>query len=1035
MLRALIAFATRKPWFVAALTLAMAGYAARVASKAKLDVFPDFGPPQVEIQTEAPGLTPEQVEILVTRPVENAVAGAGGIASVRSETILGLSVVTVVFAEGQDIYRAQQLIAQRLAAVASQLPATAKAPKLSPLTSATMDLLKIGIVSDRLGPRELRSFADWTLRPRLLAAKGVARATVFGGEVRQYQVLVRPERLEAFDLSVADVTAAARAATAVRGAGYVETANQRILVESEGQALTVERLAEAAVARPGGGAVRLGDVASVVEGPALAAGDALIQARPGVLVTMATQLGENTLDATHAVEAALDELRPAMTAMGITLYDRLHRPASFIEVALANMMRSLRAGALLVVAVLILFLFNLRAALISLTAIPLSLLAALMALDQTGATINTMSLGGLVIALGEVVDDAIIDVENIHRRLRLNQSSASPLPAADVILAASLEVRGSVVYATVVVILVFLPVIAMGGLAGKFFAPLGIAYCLAVLASLAVALVATPALATLAIGGHPGSDREPWLQRSLKQAYAAALRPLLRWPWFSLIAAMAAVAAAAALIPTFGGEFLPPFREGHFVVQLAAAPGTSLPEMRRQCERISAAILKDSRVSTVETQIGRAELGEDTWPPNRAEMHVELRRDPHLDEEAFEGDLRALVSGFPGLAVEVLTFLGDRISETLTGETAQVAVSVFGPDLDVLDAKAAEIQRILQATPGAADVRLPAPPGAPRMQVRLRPERLREFGYTAAEVLEVIETAFAGQVAAQVYKSDQAIDVAVILDPRDRLDPAQIGRLRTPAAAGARMPLATLADIDLVEGRDIIRHERARRRQTVTCNAEGRDLESFVADARRRVEGGVSLPNGYYFSWGGPADQATAARRDLWSRGALAGAGVVLCLFLAVRRGRLVCLVLANLPFALVGGVAAVALSGGVLSLGSLVGFVTLFGISARNSIMLVSHLDHLVRVEGLPWDKAAVVRGASERLGPILMTALVTGLGLLPLALDSGKAGREIEGPMALVILGGLVSSTALNLLVLPPLAWRFGRFGAIRPQAPKTR
>jgi CzcA family heavy metal efflux pump len=1026
MLSALVSLSIRFRGVVIALACLLVGYGIHVTRHAKLDVLPDFFPPQVVVQTESPGLSPEQVEQLVTRPVENAINGAGGIESIRSESIQGLSIITVIFKEGSDIHQARTSLAERLIETSGRLPQGVKAPKMTPLTSATMDLLKIGLLSTNRTPMELRSFADWTVRPRLLAVPGVAKVSVFGGEVRQLQIRLRSDRLAALNVSISDVVQAARSATGIRGAGFVETANQRILLQTEGQSLTPEALGEVIVPVNAGRPIRLADVAEIAEGSEIKFGDALVQGKPGVLLTLSSQYGANTLETTYAIEAALKELEGAMTAQGITIYDRLHRPATFIETALANVRSSLWIGSLCVGVVLFLFLLNVRTAFISLTAIPLSLLTAIILLDRFGVTINTLTLGGLAIALGEVVDDAVIDIENIFRRLRENDQKPVRVARWRVILQASLEVRTAVVYATFVVALVFLPVITLSGLQGKFFAPLGVAYILAILASLLVALTVTPALSAVLFGaGVPVKERHGLLTW-IRPVYERLVRLGANAHWLLIGLVVVLCVWAGILTRKFGGEFLPDFREGHLVVQTSTVPGTSLAENLRLGRRISEALLANPNVATVEEQIGRAEAGEDPWGPHRAEFHVELKRGLAAEEEEeTQKDIRQMLAGFPGVTSEVLTFLGDRIGETITGETAAVVVSVYGADLDELDHKAQQVFGVLNTISGKADVRLKNPPGAPRYTVRLRPDRLRQYGFSPVEVLDAVETAYQGTVVGQVYENQRVSDVAVILEPRGRVEPETIGALWLQNAQGVRLPLKELATIDLTTGRDSILHDAARRRQTITCNVEGRDVSSFVEEARRKVAAAVSNPRDGYIAFTGVAEQRDVAREELAVHSVAAAVGIVLLLSVVLANWRNLLLVLANLPFAFVGGIVAVYLTNRSLSLGSLVGFVTLFGITTRNSIMLISHFEHLVGEEGAVWNLDTAVRGASERFAPILMTALVTALGLLPLAIGSGQAGREIEGPMAIVILGGLASSTILNLAVLPALAWRFGRFG----------
>lgn len=1030
MLSHVVELSLRHRGIVIALALGLLGWGGWIASQSELDVFPEFVEPQVTIQTEAPGLSAEQVEVLVTRPVESAVNGAASLESVRSESIQGLSVVTVVFKEGTDIYIARQSLAEKLGLLARQLPEGVHAPTMSPLMSSTMDLLKVGFVSEKMRGRELRTLVDWTIKPRLLAVQGVAAASVFGGEVEQLQVQVQPEKLAAFDLTMTDVLECAKAATGVRGAGFIDTPAQRVVIQTNGQLFTPEEIGEVVV-RKGAPVVRLRDVAKVVLGAEPKFGDTLIMGKPGVLVTLKSQYLANTLTVTHGLEEALDELRPMLKAKGITLYDRLHRPATFIEVALDHVRQSLLIGGALVGIVLLLFLLDLRIALISFVSIPLSLLAAILVLDWRGVTLNTMTLGGFAVAIGVVVDDAIIDVENILRRMRENAALPAPREMWRVVLDASLEVRSAVVYATFIVAAVFMPVITMSGLQGRFFGPLGIAFILSILASLAVALTVTPAM-SLAFLSRGKAHDEPFWIRWLKVLHRDWLLFFVRWPWLTVLAALAMLAGACALVPGFGGELMPEFREGHFVVGVKARPGMSLEESLRAGRQLTELMLADEHIATVEQQVGRAEAGEDTWGPNQSEFHIELKRGTTPAQEIETQEyLRKTLEEFPGIQSEVMTFLGDRISESISGETSSVVVNVFGEDLDQLDGVAKRIAAQLGATSGSADVQVKAPPGAPVLAVHLRPARLAQFGFRPLEVLETVQTAFQGADVAQMVRGNRIHELAVILDESARRDPETVGDLLLVNGDGVRVQLKQLADVELTNGRPSINHDGARRRQTVTCNVEKRDVASFVAEAREKVNANVKLPGDVYLEWSGAAEEQAKAKRELLIHSAVACAVVILLLSVVFTRASHVALALANLPFALIGGVLAVFFNGGQTSIGSLVGFVTLFGISTRNSIMLISHYEHLVVQEGAAWSLDTLARGAGERLVPILMTALVTALGVLPLALGSGEAGREIEGPMAIVILGGLVSSTALNLLVLPALAWKFGRFGSAQPAA----
>ncbi|MGH7581460.1 MAG: efflux RND transporter permease subunit, partial [Gemmatimonadales bacterium] len=701
----------------------------------------------------------------------------------------------------------------------------------------------------------------------------------------------------------------------------------------------------------------------------------------------------------------------------------LFRPSEFIDLALRNITTSLLLGAALVTAVLVLFLADARAAAISLTAIPLSLLAAILALEYLGFGINTLTLGGLAIALGEVVDDAIIDVENIARRLRLNRAGPDPRPAARVVLEASLEVRSSIIYATFVVALVFVPVLLLTGLQGALFRPLGLAYILATLASLIVALTLTPALTLLLLGGRDGRAEEApvlgWLKRRYRRALAWSL-----WHPGPVAGAAALLCAAAVLtVPFFGATFLPEFREGHYLIHMSAVPGTSLDESLRLGQRVTEALRADSRVRSVAQRIGRAELSEDTWGTHYTEFEVSLVPLTGEAAETVEQDLRRLLAGFPGVNFAIRGFLTERIEETLTGSTAELVIRVFGDDLDSLDVAARRVAEAIASVPGTADVQYDPPAVTPEVTVRLRPHDAAAAGLRPDEILAAVEAATRGVTVAHLFEGNRATDVVVTLLPDRRARPEDLEALPVVSDAGRLVELHQVADVARTTGRSLIMHVGTRRVQTVSANISSGDTEGVTRQVEERLAA-AGLPPGIYPEVGGTGPAHREARRELLLNSLLAGAGIVMLLWLAFGESSRVALVLANLPFALVGGVLAVFVSGGLLSLGSLVGFVTLFGIATRNAVMLISHYDHLVLREGAAWGAETAARGALERLGPILMTALVTGLGLLPLAIGSGDPGREIEGPMAIVILGGLATSTLLTLFVLPTLALRFGRF-----------
>jgi CzcA family heavy metal efflux pump len=1018
MLSAIVGTSLARPRLVILAALLLLVYGALTLGRAKYDVFPEFVPAQASVQTEAPGLVADQVELLVTRPLEDVINGANGVASVRSESIQGLSVINITFQEGADPFRARQIVSEQLAQAAGRLPAGASAPTLTPLTSSTMDLLKIGFTSDRLDLIQLRDLVEWTVRPRLLAVPGVARANIFGGAPRRLEVRVRSVDLLARNLTLADVSDAVRAATAVRGGGFIDTPAQRILVEPHGQAVTPQALAQAIVAPGAGLPVRLGDVADVIDAPAPQFGETLVMGKRGALLTLSSQYGANTLEVTHAVERALSDVQPALKAQGVTVYPALHRPANFIETALRHIEIDLLIGAILIMIILMAFLRSPRVAFVAFVSIPLSLLAAIIVLDALGQTINTMSLGGLAVALGVVIDDAVVGIENIVRRLRLAGEGA---PAAETVLAASLEVRAPIVYATFVLAATVAPILFLSGLQGAFFSPLAFSFLLATLASLLVALTVTPALALLLL--QPVRlHEEPKALLRLKAAHEDLLRRLCPRPRFAVaVTAVLGVATLGSFL-LFGAELLPAFRERHYVLQLNGPPGASVDWMRNIGGHVTHDLLAISGVATVEQQIGRAAAGEDTWPPNRSEFHVELAHINGKQEDRVLGAIRGVLESYPGVQTEALTFLGDRIGESLSGETAAVAIGIYGPDLDVLDRVGSQVAAALGRVPGAADVQVKSPPATPIVRVLLDPTRLGLRGLSMTDAYESIEAAFQGQKVAQVIDGQRIADVAIVT-PRDGPnEPETAGSLLVQGATSGAA-LADVAEVRSGEGRASILHDGGRRRQVVTANPTTSDVAGFVARAQAEIQRSVPLPPGVYLEYSGVAEGQAAATRQVLINVSVAAIAIIALLILAFGDGRAAALILSGAPFALAGGALAITVIGGVLSLGALVGFVTLFGIAARNAILLVSHTDHLVEVEGAPWGSETVLRAARERVTPILMTALVTALGLLPLALGTGEAGREVQGPMAVVILGGLLTSTIMSLILAPPLILAFRR------------
>jgi len=1018
MLATIVRGSLANPRIVTALSLLVALLGVGALLTARLDVFPDFAPPHLLVQAEAPGLDATQVEAMVTRPLEDLLAGAENVAVVRSTSSQGLAAIQVVFGRDSDPYLQRQIVAERLADAGALLPAGAGPPLLSPLSSSMEYLLHFGFTSDRLSPLELRDLIRWSVKPQLLAVPGVAQAQIFGGDVRERQLWIDRLKLDAFGVTLEEVAEAARRGTQMTGGGYLETATQRIVLQAQAPGDSLAALEQAVVATHADAPVRVGDIAQVRDGAAPRFGDAIIGGQPGILVETSTQYGANTLEVTRALEHRLQTLVPELARRGVEYHAALLRPASFIESAIAKLRNSLAVGAALVVVLLLVTLRDWRGALISFGAIPVSLLATVWILGLGGLSLNTMSLGGLVVALGVVVDDAVIDVENVTRRRR---GAAAGTNLGALLLEASLEVRRPVFYATAAVAVAFLPILMLSGLQGAFFRPLATAFLLAVALSLLVAMSATPALCALLMQHYQPRAEPEWL-RGLKRWQQAAIRALAPRAPTVLAAILLSGAAGLALLPVLGARLLPDFRENYLIAHAALRPGISLLETSRVGERIAERLAAIAGVRSVAEQIGRAENGQDPDAPNKSEFEIQLDPARTLSTEQLEAQVRAVFDQFPNQLVEIYSVLAERIGETLSGEVAPFFVSVFGPDLDVDDQVAGEIAALLRQWPQSGTVRLVVPPRQPELQVRLEPERLSLYGLQAADVLATLNAAYHGMLIAQLNQADRNVPVVARIAAAGTT-PDDVRDLHLRGRGGALVPLAAVASLTMVPSRSLIQHEDGLRRQVVVASPTTSDQAGFARTAQQAIAAHVKLPPNVYLRYGGTAPAQAAAARELLWHSAAALTLIVLLLALAFGQSRHVLLVLAALPSTLIGGVAAVALAGGTLSLGAMVGFVALFGMAARNTILLIAHYEHLITIEGAPWGLATALRGAEERLTPVLLTALLTALALLPVALQSREPGHEIEGPMAIVILGGLVSSTFVSLVLVPPLAARWLR------------
>jgi CzcA family heavy metal efflux pump len=994
-----------------------------------VDAFPEFAQPRVEIQTICLGLSASEVEGLVTVPLEQALQGMPGLDFIRSKSVSQLSSIELLFKQGTDIFRARQLVGERIAIVGSTLPTWAAPPFEMPTTSTTSRVLKIGISSKRYSIQQLSSIAYWKIRARLLRVPGVANVALWGEHLQQLLVQVDPKRLRERGVSldqVMETTADSLDAGLLKfssGAvigtgGFIETPNQRLAVRHVLPIVAPENLAQVPVERADGERVRLAEVADVVEGSMPLAGDAVVNDGPGVLLIVEKYPWGNTLDVTRGVEKALDEMRPGLS--GIAIDSHIFRAANFIDESIDNLTRALIIGALLVMLVLIGFLFEWRAALISVVAIPLSLVAAGLVLYARGATINVMVLAGLVIALGVVVDDAIIDVQNIVRRLRDHRKAGSTKSTATIVLEASLEVRGPIVYATLIVVAAMVPIFLLQGLTGSFFRPLALSYVLAVTVSLVTALTVTPALCLILLQKAPLERRESPLSHWLERGYERTLSRIIFTPRKAYFAAGLTAAAALAAFPLLGESLVPTFKERDFLGHWITKPGTSLPEESRIVARASRELRSIPGVRHFGSHIGQAFLADEVVGVNFGENWIAIDQD--ADYEKTLSAIEGVVDSYPGIFHDVQTYLNERIDEVLAGSSEPIVVRIFGPDLPTLRRKAEQVRGILRKIDGIDHPFVEFQEGVPQVQVKVNLAAAQRYGVKPGDVRRASATLLESEEVGDIYRGGRAYDVHVWSTPETRNSLASVRELPIDTPFAGQVPLAELADIHIRPTPNVVHHERLSRSIDVAAGVSGRDLGSVAQTVEDRLEG-TRFPLGYHAELLGEYKERQAAAKRM----AIFGLGAALAIFLLLqasfRSWRLATLSFLTLPIALAGGVLTAFATDRVLSLGSLVGFYTVFGIAARNGILMINHFQHLETHEGETFGPALVLRGARERLSPILMTSLATALALVPLVIAGKIPGHEIEYPLAIVILGGLVTSTLLNLFVVPSLYLRFGR------------
>ena len=1027
MLTRLIEFSLRNRLFIVAASVLLLAYGIFTALQLPVDVFPDLNRPTVTILTEAPGLAPEEVETLVTWPMETALNGASGVKRVRSNSGIGLAIIFVEFDWGMDIYRARQLVQERLQLAVEKLP-EGISPVMGPISSIMGEIMLIGLSSEggKTAPMDIRSIADWTVRQRLLTIPGVSQVIPIGGGVKQYQILASPEKMAAYGITLDEVLEAAGNSQVNTAGGFLEGANQEALVRNIGRTTSIEEIAASVVEMRGGVPILLKDVAEVRFGKQVMRGDAGVNGKPAVIISVQKQPGVDTISLTGEVERALKEIEKGLPE-DITITS-LFKQANFIEAAIANVEEAILDGAIMVVVVLFLFLLNFRTTLITLTAIPLSFVVTILYFKYAGITINTMTLGGLAVAIGMVVDDAIVDVENVFRRLRENRDAEKPRPVLRVIANASAEVRNSILFATLLIILVFIPLFGLGGIEGRLFAPIAVATIVAMIASFIVSLTVIPALCSYLLPGmrRMAHGRDGWFVRMLKTIdRVVVLKFTLRHPYIVMAMAALMVIGAFSLYPKMGKEFLPEFNEGTATISILSAPGTSLEQSNRIGTIAENLLLSVPEIISGGRRTGRAELDEHAEGVHSTEIDVDFKESDRSREEILE-EIRVKLEQIPGTVLNVGQPISHRLDHLLSGVRAQIAVKIFGQNLGELRTAASQVEAVMTSIEGVVDLQIEKQVLIPQVKIQIDREKAKLYGVKVGELNEMLETALNGRTVAQVLDGQKTYDIFVRFDESARLDIDSMRQALIDTGKGQKVPLSLLANIRESKGPNIINRENVQRRIVVSANVSGRDLGSVVNEIQREIDSQVHLPTGFFVSYEGQFQSQQEATRLI----AVLSIATLLTMFLVLyshfRSAMIVAQILLNIPLAFIGGLVLTYYMVGTVSIATLVGLITLSGIASRNTIMMISHYLHLMEHEGEAFDEKMIIRGSLERLVPVTMTAAVAGLALVPLVLAAGQPGKEILYPVAVVILGGLVSSTILDMAVTPAVFFKFGRRAA---------
>lgn len=1025
MLNAIIKWALQNRLIVVAIAALLLVWGSYVAINLPVDVLPDLNKPTVTIMTEASGLAPEEVETLVSFPIETAMNGVPGVSRVRSQSGIGLSIIYVEFDWGTDVYRNRQLVAEKLSQAKEQLPPDVL-PTLAPISSIMGEIMLVSVSSKsgKTDPLDVRTLADWTIRPRLLTIGGVAQVINIGGGVKQYQVLVTPEKLRQFGVTIEEVSKALEKSNSNSTGGFVDAQSQEYLVRNLGRFYSVDELKQTVVAYRSNSAIKVGDVATVEFGARIKRGDAGANGKPAVIMSIQKQPGTSTLELTQKVDDALKELQASLPE-DVEINANLFRQANFISTSISNVIEALRDGSILVVIVLFLFLLNFRTTFITLTAIPLSFVITFLIFWTFGVTINTMTLGGLAVAIGELVDDAIVGVENVFRRLRENRQLEKPRSALTVVFEASLEIRSSIVYATFIVALVFIPLFMLTGVEGKLLAPLGLAYITSLVASLVVSLTVTPVLAYYLLPKMKAmrEEKDGFMVRFLKKWDEKLLRRTLHHPWLVIGGATLAFVITAATLPFLGSSFLPEFNEGTLTINIQAQPGTSLSESDRIGQIAEKLLLQVPEVISTGRRTGRAELDEHAEGVHYTEIDVDLKKDGAREREVILDNIRDNLAQIPGVTVNIGQPISHRIDHLQSGVRAQIAIKLFGDDLGVLRSKAEEIRNVVAGVEGATDVSIEKQVLIPQIRFNVDRNNASQYGLSAGEITDTLETGLNGKKVSEAVEGQRRFDVVIRFadKARNSVDALKEATVDTPN--GAQIPVSAVATIENLPGPNQVLRENTKRRIVIQSNTSGRDLGSVVNDIQARVKAQVQLPEGYFLEYGGQFEAQQRSTRTLSVLSIFSLVAIFFILLKALGDWRSSLQVMINIPLALIGAIIALILTGGVFSIATLVGFISLVGITSRNGIMMISHYLHLIREEGEDFTEHMVIRGSLERLVPVLMTALTAGLSLIPLVIAAGEPGKEILHPLAVVVLGGILTSTLLDQIVTPAVFFKFGR------------